>query len=284
MFLTYFKIIAAFLTLAIVAASSAVIYRIYERQIQPTLIAQKSIEQIAESVQPQVDLGIRDYNTAISLIRAGEMEKALVPLKEIITRYRDSAYFNAARRIVGEHNVDTLLSRDPMQGKTEYIVQRGDSFSRIASRTNSTVGYLLTVNNRMGLNLQPGEQLIATPLEFRVVVHTKSKLLELRKDDAFFKIYPLEGIRFPSGTASSFDTTIKSKAAFAGSNPVLVDKESYVGAEKIINLSRNGVSFRYRASAEAEDPYFTGVFLSRENIEELIVLLRNGMKVNVRPT
>ena len=284
MFVTYLKIIAAFLTLAVVAASAAVIYRIWDRQVEPALAAQQAIEQIGQSVQPRIDLGVREYNNAVTLIRSGEMTKAQVHLKEIINRYRDSSTYREARRILGEHNVDTLLSRDPMQGKKEYIVQRGDSLSRIASRNETTIEYILQVNSRMGLNLQPGEQLIVTPLDFRVVIHTKSKMLELRKDDAFFKEYPLEGIKFPQGTSSSFDTTVKSKGAYEDARAIRVGDERYVDAEKVITLTRNGVSFRHRADADAEDEFFTGIFLSREDVEELMVLLRSGMKVNVRPT
>lgn len=286
MFVTYLKIIAAFLTLAIVAAGSAVIYRIFDRQIKPTIEAQKTIAKLEEMrlVAPRFDLGLREYDTATKLIRSGDVPNALVHLKEIISRYKDSARYRDAKRILGEHNVDILLSRDPMKGKIDYIVERGDSLSRISSRNKTTIEYILQVNNRMGLNLQPGEQLIVTPLDFRVVIHSKSRMLELRKDDAFFKEYPLEGIKLPPGTSGSFDSSVRSKGAYVGSKSVRIGDPDYVEAEKVINLSRNGVSIRHRSGESVEDEFFTGIFLSREDMEELLVLLRNGMKVNIRPT
>ena len=49
----------------------------------------------------------------------------------------------AARRIVGEMNLDEILSTSHMAGKTNHIVKSGDSFLGIASRYKTSIDCIM---------------------------------------------------------------------------------------------------------------------------------------------
>jgi hypothetical protein len=98
----------------------------------------------------------------------------------------------------------------------------------------------------------------------------------------FFKEYQLVRHKFPQNFPVEFDTKIK--ALIVGSGEILlpVGSPQYVAAEKELRCARRGVPFRSVISDSGDNKYITGFFLGREDIEELVLLIRPGTKVHVR--
>ena len=279
----YLKIIFAFIAILSVALGVSVLFYFWENFIEPSRRARAMIAKIDVEAPESIDLGKGEYEAAKSFLIQGDLLMARKRLANVMMMYKDSPYYKEAKRIIGEQNMDMLLSKDPMPGKEEYIVQRGDSLLKIESHSKSTIQYISYINNLRTTSLSVGDPLIVCPLEFTVVINTSDRTLELRQDDKFFKEYDILDINMPRQTASSFDTIIKSKEAYNSSNKsVRFGQSDYFTAAKYLRTSKTGITIR-PPLGEKEDPeYTTGIFLDGADLEELNIILRSGTKVYVR--
>jgi len=278
----YLKIIFAFIAILCVALGIAVLYYFWENDIEPRQRARREIAEIREIAPESIDLGKGEYDAAVAFMKQGDLPLARQRLVNLMMRYEDSSYYPEAKRIIGEQNLDMLLSKDPMPGKSEYIVKRGDSLLRIESQSKSTIQYISYINDLKTINLNIGDQLIICEFDFTVYVNTTRKILELRQNDRFFKEYNIVGFKFPPGTPTSFDATIKGKEAYIEGKAIRFDKPEYIDARKIIRTSRAGVNVRTPPAKDENAQYTTGIFLDYGDVEELNMILRKGAKVQLR--
>src|ERR1043166_4678949 len=82
----------------------------------------------------------------------------------------------SAHDMLGEINSAEFFAPRPTDANT-YIVQRGDSVSRVASRTKVSVELLIYLNKIDARFLQPNQRLIVPPVAFRLVIQQKTRRL-----------------------------------------------------------------------------------------------------------
>lgn len=281
----YFRIIFALLAVAFVGVGVAVLYYFWQNYQEPSRRARKEIAELEQKEVVRIDHGAKVYETAMGLLRQGDAEATRSALAKIIGTYKDSTRYDEARRIIGQQNLDLLLSFEPMAGKSEYTVKRGDNFIAITRDTKSTMEYISQVNNAQSTRLQVGQRLVVCALDaFSVVVNLSATKVELRQNDLFFAEFDLQGFRFPPGTPNSFDTSVKGKSAFAGGKSLTFDDPGFASAEKQIGTARPGIALRPPpvSTGGPEDVYQTGIYLAPEDVEELFIILRTGAKIHVR--
>ena len=170
----YLKIIFAFIAILSVALGVSVLFYFWENFIEPSRRARAMIAKIDVQAPERIDLGKGEYEAAKSFLIQGDLLMARKRLANVMMMYKDSPYYKEAKRIIGEQNMDMLLSKDPMPGKEEYIVQRGDSLLKIESHSKSTIQYISYINNLRTTSLSVGDPLIVCPLEFTVVISTNT--------------------------------------------------------------------------------------------------------------
>lgn len=279
----YFRLLFAFIALGMLAAAVVGVLYVWENLIQPQRELQAQVKEIKSRPKGAPDHGLKIYADGVQRLRTADLPGAISKFNELIRTYPESAKHTAAKRVVGEINIDRLLSKEPSPGKAEYIVQSGDSMSRIASKTKTSVGYIMYVNGRMGSTLQRGDQLIVCPLEYSLLANLGAKTLTLQtaaadsKDRKFVKEYKILGYKAPPGVPSSFDTSISALLP-----PGPIGKAKYVSADKELRARRRGISLRSRTGDEDKDKYLTGIFLAPEDVEELTILVRPTTVLNVR--
>lgn len=279
----YFRLLFAFLALALLVVSGVGVFYVWEKMIAPERQMEIEIAEIRKRSKKKIDHGARTYRDAVALLSTGALRGGVEQLHELMKFYDDSGFYSEAKRVVGEINVDQLLSKSPTPGKREYIVKSGDSLVRIAQQTKSTVGYVIHVNGRMGAGLQKGDQLIVSPLEFSILISLSEKTLTLRMGaDKFFKEYLMESYKLPQNSPSEFDTEIKSLIVGSGATLIPVGTRRYIEATKELRCVRRGLPLRSISAGSEKNKYTTGFFLKREDIEELVLLIRQGTKVHVR--
>ena len=279
----YLRLLFAFVSLGVLSLCVTAVYYIWNKKIEPERKLQLQVNEIKKLPKIKVDHGSHLYEQAVSLIQTGELIGGIEKLYELIKYYPESKYFEESNRIIGEVNSDHLLSRDNGEGKQEYTVKRGDALRLIAQKHQTTVGYILQVNGRMGSQLQPGDQLIVCPLHFSVLINMKDKTISLRNvQDKLFKKYELVGSRLPQGCPSSMDSTVKGLVVGDGSRFIEIGSSEYVNAPKEIRCERRGVPIRSLTGDEEKDKYATGFFVSNDDIEELALLVRSGSAIHVR--
>lgn len=228
---------------------------------------------------PDFEPGDRAFSKAHELIALGKIPEGREKLMAIVNVFPTSTAAPKARRIVGEMNLDEILSSDFTEGKSNYEVKRGDSYFAIAGRNDTSLDILMHLNGMMELkNLQPGDDLQLMPLDFRIVIEPQRKSLSLWDGAKFICEYPvlrMEGVSLNSGK-----TVIASRRATIGGANVPPTAKNYRAASKSIVMKSPPFQILPYDADDESPPH--GISLSQPDIEELFLLTRTGNEVEIR--
>jgi hypothetical protein len=228
---------------------------------------------------PDIDPGEKAFQKAHELLALGDTTEAREKLMAIVVSYPTSSSAPIARRILGEMNLDEILSSSHMDGKKLHVVKRGNSFFSIANEYHTTLDMILFLNGMMELkNLQPGEELLVMPLDFRLLIEPQRKAISLWDGDRFIREYPIVNITVP-GKLPAGKTRILSKSAELDGKSVAPQSKAYRGAAKIIQLAKPKIQIR-GIDEDKNPPH--GILLQAHDMEEISLLTRNGNEVEIR--
>ncbi|TDU66544.1 LysM domain-containing protein [Prosthecobacter fusiformis] len=299
------KLLLFLIVLGITLGCMAAAFYIYDKILSPDRRVQEEIAGIKKGDMPRMDPGAKRFDAAIDLIKEGRIEEGRDGLFKLINQFPDSPTCVEAKRIVGEINMDQLFAAESKAGKKDYIVQPGDSLALIAGKQGTTIDLLIRLNGLMSTMLQPGDHLTILPLDFSLRVSARSKTVSLWRKagekEYFFKEYQALDVRLPPSVRAPTDMEIKGKSAVIDGKVILSTDPLYAEADKWLPGSRGSVILRTppsskpaaapapEASPKAGQPAAaipgldeaptTGVFLAREDLEEMFALVRNGSKL-----
>lgn len=228
------------------------------------------------------DFGLDSFDQAIDLLRESGPAKAADALRAMLRAHPESARAGDAMHLLGQLNLDKIFSNSPPEPATRISVRPGDSLNRIASRENTTLHYLMRANSiTRPESLQPGQQLQVLPLHFRLIIDFSGLRAILMDESAFVASFPIESIRRPPGAALPFSGSVTGKFAVRSGDRVLLTSPEYHHAEKWIEIGRD---WAIRSSPTDDEPTTGfGIFLSPADADDLMVLLRIGNHVEIRP-
>src|SRR5437879_1124753 len=146
---------------------------------------------------PAPDISLPEFQAAAQLRQEGKLTEARDALVVFIQKYPNGLHVEEAKDLLGEVNVDILLSRTPSPEKEEYIVRPGDVLAKIGHKLKSTPELIMRMNNLNGTMLRVGERLLISHPEFSLVVQRKAKLVVLLDKGAFFKQYHVQEVKLP---------------------------------------------------------------------------------------
>ena len=217
----------------------------------------------------------------MELIALGRIEEGREKLLYVVNFYPGSPAAPECKRILGEMNLDDLLSPEQMEGKSVYKVRRGDSFLGIVAKNDTTLDCLMHLNGLMGIDrLHPGDELIVMPLNLRVIIDPVDSALSLWDEGRFLKEYQLA--HCDTGTVKAgARTRIEGKTGVLDGARVGPAMDGYRGADKVITLAVGGLSIRPMPADGGEAG--KGIYLSAPEVEELALVLRVGNEVEIRP-
>jgi len=292
-FFTFIKLLAALVVLGVLGFTGLLAWHVavepqggvFDRVIpspRPALASDRDVDFIRNleaADAPVVDPGERTFQQAREMIVMGNADEAREKLGTIIHIYPTSSAAPAARRILGEMNVDDLLSTTSTEGKIEYTVVSGDALFSIVNRNQTTLENLMHINGLTGFGpLRPGDEFLLMPLNFRIIITPSRQSLALWREGSFIREYLIMEINHVRASAAE-TTRIESKSASIGGRRVQALVDEYAGAEKSINLA-NGITIRSYNEADEERP--RGIHLRRVDLEELNLLVRAGNEVEFR--
>lgn len=229
---------------------------------------------------PDIDPGEKAFQKAHELLALGKLTEAREKLTAIVNVFPTSSSAPIARRIVGDINLDEVLSTTHMEGKQTHVVKRGNSFLGIASQYNTTLDCIMHLNSMMEFgNIQPGDELVVMPLNFRMLIEPKRKSLSLWDGGRFIREYPILDLNTPGALAPG-TTKISSKLAELGGKKIAPQSKEYRAANKIILLTKPALQIRAEDPAEEEPP--SGIILQAQDMEEISLLTRVGNEVEIR--
>lgn len=266
----------------------------WERVLKPQQdVAQRLMERERGGGGNRPDPGLREFGAAADFIRKGDVFAARERLAYLMRYYSDSAKYAEAKRVLGEINMDLLISKSPAPWKTNYTVRPGDSLSRIASIHRCTLDFIIRANGLTSINLSPGDKLWVAPLEFSLKADLKERTLTLFRrvvpegggesggaGEEFFKEYGIVEVDLPPTVRIPYETKISDKPAWEGSRPVAFSttRTGYFSAHRWLQTSKPGLVIQAApvdpANAPAERK--AGILLAEGDLKELYTIVRTG--------
>ncbi len=298
------KLLLFLITMGIMVGCLATAYWIYQNIIMRDAAITQDIAASRSPQRPPPDPGARRFDSAIDLVKQGKIDEARDALYKLLQQFPKSPTCVEAKRIIGEMNMDALYKLDSSGGKKDYIVQPRDAMLSIAAKNKTTIEALARINSLTTFNLQPGEHLLVIPMDFDLALDVSEKKLTLLRGGRFFKEYMALDLRLPPNTKVPGEMEVGGKSAMIDgkqANPVSAD---FVRADKRIigykNAATVGLIIRTPPTAqpvEAPKPksdkdktelddegpstVTTGLFLAREDLEEIYPILRRGSKLSL---
>jgi hypothetical protein len=237
------------------------------------------VKMLESSEMPDVDPGEKAYQKAHELLALGRIPEAREKLTAIVNVFPSSSAAPVARRIVGEINLDEILSASHMEGKRLHQVKRGDSLLGIAAKYDTTIDCIMHLNSMMELpRIQPGEELLVMPLDFRILIEPKRKSVSLWQGGRFVSEYPV--LHFDASAKTPRRANISSKAAELDGRRVQPQSKEYRAADKVIMLEKPSVQIRGWDGDDNKPA--GGILLRPQDMEEIILLTRVGNEVEIR--
>jgi hypothetical protein len=229
---------------------------------------------------PDIDPGEKVFQKAHELLALGKMAEAREKLESIVEVFPTSPSAVTARRIVGEMNLDEILSSAHMDGKKIHLVKRGNSPNGIAAEHQTSLDLMMHLNGMTELKgIQPGDEFIVMPLEFRLRIEPLRKVISIWSGEKFICEYPILHLGV-TGKLTAGRTTIGSKSAEAAGRRISPQTKEYRAADKMIQVVKPALQIR--SSTEKPDGATRGILLRPEDMEEINLLIRVGNEVEIR--
>jgi LysM repeat protein len=234
---------------------------------------------------PTPDISLPEFQAAAKLRQEGKLIEARDALSAFILRYPSGLHIEEAKDLLGEINVDILLSRIPSPEKEEYIVRPGDVLAKISHKLKTTPELIMRMNNMSSTMLHIGDRLLISHPDFSLVIQRKAKLVVLLNHGAFFKQYHVLEEKFPSRQPPKVTTKVAEIMAWRDGRRVGFGTKEFIGSTRWIRLGALVyIIYSVPDSAHpnlAQPPPAQGLGLAAADVEELSGLVNNRTPVTI---
>lgn len=175
-----------------------------------------------------------------------------------------------AKDLIGSLRIRQLLDPNGPDVK-KYTVRRGDSWILMVRRLGCSQAMVMHLNGLMDIPvLHVGDVFRYRPLDFHVVVNVPEKEVSLYDGTNFVKGYPILAMK--DGGRKNVETSVKDEQA-----SVSIYSRQFPSADKTLVLAAGGYVIDISRGA-LRSP---GFYLSRQDCNELAMLIRAGTKVTI---
>ena len=244
-------------------------------------------EQRGEVTQlPAPDISLPEFQAAAQLRQEGKLAEARDALVVFIQKYPGGLHVEEAKDLLGEINVDILLSRYPSPEKTEYIVKSGDVLAKISRKLKTTPELIMRMNNMSGTMLHIGEHLLISHPDFSIVIQRKANLVVLLNHGAFFKQYHVREAKLSPKQPSKITAKVAETMAWKDGKRVGLGSKEYLSSTRWIRLAGAAAYTLYSMPDSAhpnldQPPPPVGLGLAASDVEELGSLVNNHTPVTI---
>jgi LysM repeat protein len=235
--------------------------------------------------EPTPDISLPEFQAAAKLRQEGKLAEAREALTAFIQKYPGGLHVEEAKDLLGEVNIDILLSRTPSPEKQEYIVKPGDVLANIARKLKSTPELIMRMNNLSGTMLRIGERLLISHPEFSIVIQRKAKLIVLLNHGAFFKQYHVRDEKLGAKQPPKITTKVAETMAWRDGKRVGFGSKEFIGSTRWIRLG--APAYMIYSVPDAAHPNLNqpppaqGLGLAATDVEELSGLVNNRTPVTI---
>ncbi len=244
-------------------------------------------EQRGEVTQlPAPDISLPEFQAAAQLRQEGKLAEARDALVVFIQKYPGGLHVEEAKDLLGEINVDILLSRYPSPEKTDYVVKSGDVLAKISRKLKTTPELIMRMNNMSGTMLHIGEHLLISHPDFSIVIQRKANLVMLLNHGAFFKQYHVREAKLSPKQPSKITAKVAETMAWKDGKRVGLGSKDYISSTRWIRLAGAAAYTLYSMPDSAhpnldQPPPPVGLGLAASDVEELGSLVNNHTPVTI---
>jgi LysM repeat protein len=233
------------------------------------------------NAQPTPDPTTPEFEVAKALRSQRRYDEARTALESFLSAYPDSSHHREAEALLGDLNVNELLSGRPGPGKFTYIVQRGDVIDRVAKKTKSSAELIFRANNLDRIMLQIGQKLEVPQVDFAIEAHLGEKKLILINRGQFFKSYPILESRPMPKKVRQIPTKVAERIATKDGKRVVFGSKEYPDSLRSITLAgQSGFTIYGKGDMPTDKaPSGGGIALSPSDAEEVHTLVSVGTPV-----
>lgn len=119
----------------------------------------------------------------------GSLLEAKQLYQQILQQNPTSEVATSAQQRLGEVNLKLILSPTITPDSVAYVVQPGDTLSKIAKKSHTTVELLKISNGLTNDRIRPDQRLKVTKASFSVIVDKSQNTLTLKSTEEILKVY-----------------------------------------------------------------------------------------------
>jgi LysM repeat protein len=271
-----------FLALAIFGGAAWFFYNTFVKQE----IEVKKEQRGEVTPPPAPDIGLPEFQAAAQMRQEGKLTEARDALVAFIQKYPSGKHLDEARDVLGEVNVDILLSRHPSPEKTEYVVKSGDVLAKISRRLKTTPELIMRMNNMSSTMLHIGEHLLVSHPDFAILIQRKANLVVVLNHGAFFKQYHVREAKLPGKQSAKITAKVAETMAWKDGKRIGLGSKDYLASTKWIRLA-GAPSYTLYSVPDGAHPHLdqppppVGIGLAAADVEELGSLVNNRTPVTI---
>jgi LysM repeat protein len=138
------------------------------------------------------------------LVASNNFTLARQQCQDLMQNTADPVIQGEAEKMLGQINMNLLLSPAPMPEKMEYVVKSGDILEKLAKANGTTVDLINRCNSLQGKIIHPGDRLRIFNAKLTIVISKGRNDLLLKANDLFFKRYAVGTGKFGNTPAGTF--------------------------------------------------------------------------------
>ncbi|MDO9541934.1 MAG: L,D-transpeptidase family protein [Kiritimatiellia bacterium] len=272
------------------ATIAVIIYYAYSPHKQRSQTAATDL-----SKKPAVSLKMdqRMLGAIKTMIASNNIASARQKCYELLQNSANTATVSETEKMLGQININLLLSPAPMPEKTEYIVQSGDILEQLAKKNGTTVELIRKCNSLQGTMIHPGDRLRIFNAKFALVINKSRNDLLLKAGNRFFKRYPVGTGKFGTTPAGTFVISDKiSEPPWWRPDGKMIpfgDKENVLGT-RWMSLTATGATPKVRGygihgtwepDTISKQASAGCVRLLNSDVEELFIIIPTGTPVTI---
>lgn len=226
------------LLLAVVIFGGAAFFS-YDLFVRPerTMRAEQSGE---IPMSPVPDISLPEFEAAAKLRQDGRLGECRDALTTFLQKFPNGLHTEEAKDVLGEVNMQILLSTYPSPEKQEYVVRSGDVLARVAAKTKTTPELIMRTNGLNSTMLHIGERLLISRPDFSLFIQRKAQTLVLLNHGAFFKRYQLKSVKVAGKQPPRITTRVAETMAWKNGKRVGMGTREYAGSTHWIRLGVPG--------------------------------------------
>ncbi len=267
------------LLLAVVIFGGAAFFS-YDLFVKPEKAMQA--EKTAEiAATPGPDVSLAEFQAAAKLRQEGKLGETRDALTLLLQKFPNGQHAEEAKDLLGEVNMQILLSDYPTPEKQQYIVKKGDVIARVAHKMQTTPELIMRMNSLDSTMLRIGERLIISHPDFGLFIQRKAQTVVLLNHRQFCKRYRVLTVKLPAKTAPRISTKVAEVMAWRNNKRVGLGTREYRESTRWVRIAAPGYTlFVDPPTPDIAQPP-TGLGMAAMDLEELSSLVNGKTAVTI---